>query len=178
MKKEVGSLLALYPMPVTVVSSMNHEKPTYTEVCHVGIMGHDRILVSLASAHFINGCIKKTNKLAVHLVSKDMLNKVAVAGSVSGKDTDKSSLFDFEMKANLPMIKNSPLAMACSVEDIYPTPGFDNFICKIDATYIEEKYMHDGKPDYEKMNVCLFDFPNYEYLQTGSVLGKCSSFKD
>ena len=178
MKKEFGSLLALYPMPVTVVSSMHDGKPTYTEVCHVGIMGHDRVMVSLASSHFINGCIKKTKKLVVHLVSKEMLDKVDVAGSVSGNNQDKSDLFDFEVKEDLPIIKKSPLAMTCSVEDIYLTPGFENFICKIDATYIEEEYVQDSKPDYEKMNVCLFDFPNYEYLQTGSIVGKCGSFKN
>lgn len=178
MKKNMGSLLALYPMPVTVISCMNDQKPTYTEVCHVGILGHDRILVSLANVHFINSCIKKTNQLAVHLVSKDMLNKVDVSGSLSGKEHDKSNLFDYEIKNDLPIIKNAPLSMACTIEDIYNTPEFENFICKIDATYVEEDYIENGKPNYEKMNLCLFDFPNYEYLSTGLALGKCGTFKD
>ena len=59
MKKNIGSQLALYPMPVTVVGAMNEGKPTWTLVTHVGIIGHDRVLVSLAVPHFINGVIKK-----------------------------------------------------------------------------------------------------------------------
>ena len=48
MKKNIGSHLALYPMPVTVIGAMNGDKPTWTLVAHVGIIGHDRLLVSLA----------------------------------------------------------------------------------------------------------------------------------
>ena len=63
MKKNVGSLLALYPMPVTVIGAMNENAPTWTLVAHVGIIGHDRVLISLAAPHFINHVIKKTKKL-------------------------------------------------------------------------------------------------------------------
>ena len=34
-----------------------------------------------------------------------------------------------------------------------------------------------GKPDYNKLKPVLFQFPSYEYLATGEVLGKCLSFK-
>ncbi len=60
MKKNIGSKLALYPMPITVVGAMNGDKPTWTLVGHLGIIGHDWVLVSLAAPHFINGCIKET----------------------------------------------------------------------------------------------------------------------
>ena len=73
MKRNIGSALALYPTPVVVVGAMNGEKPTWTLVAHVGIIGHDRILVSLASAHFINLFIKDGKKLSVNLVDEGML---------------------------------------------------------------------------------------------------------
>ena len=63
MKKNVGSLLALYPTPVTIIGAMNGEKPTWTLVAHVGIIGHDRVLVSLAAPHFINRCIQHEKAL-------------------------------------------------------------------------------------------------------------------
>ena len=37
MKKNIGSQLALYPMPVTVVGAMNGDKPTWTLVAHVAL---------------------------------------------------------------------------------------------------------------------------------------------
>ena len=57
MKKNIGAQLALYPMPLTVIGAMNGAQPTWTLVAHVGIIGHDHLLVSLASAHFINAKI-------------------------------------------------------------------------------------------------------------------------
>lgn len=94
MKKNIGSQLALYPTPVTVIGAMNGDKPTWTLVAHVGIIGHDRVLVSLAAPHFINACIKGTKKL-----------------------------------------------------------------------------------DYGTLRPVLFEFPTYQYLKTGEVIGKCLSFK-
>ena len=175
MKKNVGKLLALYPMPVTVIGAMNGDKPTWTLVAHVGIIGHDRVLVSLAAPH----CIKKTTTLSISIVDGDMLPEADLVGSVSGKKTDKSAVFDYEPGENgTPVIKKAPLVIECSVLDIYNTPNFESFICAIDATYVEEKHLNgDGKVDYNTLKPVLFEFPTYEYLKTGDVLGKCLSFK-
>lgn len=73
MKKNIGSQIALYPMPVTVVGAMNRDKPTWTLVAHVGIIGHDRVLVSLVAAHFINGIIKQGRKLSINVLDEGIL---------------------------------------------------------------------------------------------------------
>lgn len=179
MKKNIGSVMALYPMPVTVVGAMNEDKPTWTLVAHVGIIGHDHVLVSLASAHFINGIIKKNMKLSINIADEAMLPEVDMAGSVSGAKTDKSTLFEYEIGENgNPIIKNAPLALECTVTDIYNTQGFESFICTIDSTYVEEKHLNDkGKINYGTLKPVLFEFPTYEYLRTGDVIGKCLSFK-
>ncbi len=179
MKKNVGSQLALYPTPVTVIGTMNEEKPTWTLVAHVGIIGHDRVLVSLASAHFINSLIKKNQKLSINIVNETMLPEVDYSGAVSGAKEDKSNLFAFDMGNNgTPIITKAPLTMECSVVDIYNTQGFESFICTIDNTYVEEDYLNEnGKINYHTLKPVLFEFPTYEYLQTGNVIGKCLSFK-
>ncbi|MDE7429860.1 MAG: flavin reductase family protein [Lachnospiraceae bacterium] len=180
MKKNIGSQLALYPMPVTVVGAMNGDKPTWTLVAHVGIIGHDRVLVSLAAPHFINGVIKQGKKLSINVVDAGILPEADYAGSVSGSKTDKSELFTYELgDAGAPVITKAPLSLECSVEDIYNTPGFESFICTIDNTYVEEEHLNaDGKVNYHTLKPVLFEFPTYEYLKTGDVLGKCLSFKE
>ena len=45
MKKNIGSVLALYPTPLVVVGAMVEGKPNWVLVGHVGIIGHDRIMV-------------------------------------------------------------------------------------------------------------------------------------
>lgn len=179
MKQNIGSQLALYPTPVTVIGAMNGGKPTWTLVAHIGIIGHDRVLVSLAAHHFINHMVKNGGKLSINLVSEEILPQVDYAGSVSGETVDKSTLFDYELGASgMPMIKKSPLTMECSVVDIYNTPNFESFICTIDNTYVEEHCLDEaGRIDYRVLKPVLFNFPTYEYLKTGDVICKCLSLK-
>ena len=179
MKKSIDTKLALYPMPVTVIGTMNGEKPTWTLVAHIGIIGHDRILVSLAEPHFINHLIKENGRLSVNLVTEELLPNVDISGSATGVKFDKSELFEYELgEMGMPIIKAANLALECKVDDIYNTPNFESFICTMDNTYVEENCLNEkGKPDYTKVKPVLFEFPNYQYLRTGDVIGKCLSFK-
>ncbi len=180
MKKNIGSQLALYPTPVTVIGAMNGDKPTWTLVAHVGIIGHDRVLVSLAAPHFINSIIKENKTLSINIVDEGILPQADYSGSVSGAKTDKSSLFAYETgEAGTPLIKKSPLVMECTVVDEYDSPGFESFICTISNTYVEERHLNEaGKINYHTLKPVLFEFPTYEYLKAGDVIGKCLSFKN
>lgn len=97
MKKNIGSQLALYPTPVTVIGAMNGDKPTWTLVAHIGIIGHDCVLVSLAAPHFINGIINERQQLSINIVDEGILPQADYSGSASGRKEDKSELFEYEI---------------------------------------------------------------------------------
>lgn len=174
-KKNIGSLPALYPKPLTVVGAEVEGKVNWLVVGHTGIIGHDRILVSMSKQHYTNRGIRKSKKLSINLVSREMLPKADYVGSVSGESTDKSHVFDYHTGENgTPVIDASPLSMECDVVDIYETDGFDNFICTVVNTYASPDVLDsDGKPDYTRLKPVLFEFPTYSYLATGEVIGKC-----
>lgn len=178
MKKNIGNALALYPTPLVVVGVMVNGKPNWMLVGHLGIMGHDHVMVSLAQPHYTNQGIKENRMLSINIVDEAMLPQADRAGCVSGAKEDKSSLFACVMsEQGVPMIADAPVVMECQVEDIYETKGFDNFICTIANTYAEEKVLNeDGKLDYHTLKPVLFEMPTYEYLKTGEVLGKCMSY--
>lgn len=174
-KQNIGNLLALYPKPMTVVGAKVEGKVNWLVVGHTGIIGHDRILLSMSKSHYTNQGIRKSKKLSVSLVSREMLPKADYVGSVSGASVDKSEVFEYHIGENgTPVIDISPLTMECNVVDIYETEGFDNFICSVVNTYVSPDVLGDnGKPDYTRMKPVLFDFPTYSYLATGEVIGKC-----
>lgn len=158
---------------------MDGDTPTWTLVGHVGIIGHNRVLVSLADQHSINGCVKKNNRLSLNLVRESMLPAVDIAGSVNGAQKSKAELFSYQLGAlGTPIIDEAPLTMECEVADVYRTEGFESFICTIAGTYAEEDCLdkHD-KLDYRQLKPVLFQFPSYEYIQTGEIIGKCLSFQ-
>lgn len=174
-KTNIGNRLALYPMPVTVVGAESDEKVNWLLVAHTGIIGHDRILVSMSKNHYTNQWIRKSKKLSVNLVSREMLPKADYVGSVSGESVDKSRVFKYHWGENgTPVIDASPLTMECDVADIYETDGFDNFICSVANTYVAPDMLDDsGKPDYTRLKPVLFEFPTYSYIAAGEVIGKC-----
>ncbi len=68
-------MLALYPTPLVVVGAMVEGKPNWVLVGHVGIIGHDRIMVSLAQPHYTNKGIKETKALSVNIIDEDLCRK-------------------------------------------------------------------------------------------------------
>jgi flavin reductase (DIM6/NTAB) family NADH-FMN oxidoreductase RutF/quinol monooxygenase YgiN len=174
-KKNIGRLLALYPKPMTVIGAEVEGKVNWLVVGHTGIIGHDRILVSMSKQHYTNQGIKKLKKFSINLVSREMLPKADYVGSVSGASVDKSDVFAYHIGENgTPVIDASPLTMECNVVDTYKTDGFDNFICAVVNTYAAPDVLDsNGKLDYTRLKPVLFEFPTYSYLATGEVIGKC-----
>ena len=172
MKKDIGSVLALYPTPLVVVGAMVNGKANWLLAGHVGIIGHDRVMVSMAKAHYTNRGVKENKALSLNIVTEEMLSAASYVGKVSGAKEDKSGVFEYTAGET-----GAPLTMECSVVDIYETEAFESFILKIDHTFAEESVLTDkGKIDYRTLKPVLFEMPTYEYVRTGEVLGKCLSF--
>ncbi len=178
MKKNIGKMVALYPMPVVVVGTFVENKPNWMLVAHTGIIGHDRMMISSASPHYTNKGISTGCMITLNIIDKPLLPKADKAGSVSGSKEDKSGLFSWNKgEYGAPLITDSKLSMECKVVDIYESEGFHNYILQPVAVYAEDSILNDkGKIDYERLSPVLFDMPNYEYLETGKVIGKCLSF--
>lgn len=174
-KKNIGNVLALYPKPMTVVGAEVEGKVNWLVVGHTGIIGHDRVLVSMSKSHYTNQGIRKSKKLSINLVSREMLPQADYVGSVSGASVNKSGVFKYHWGENgTPVIDASPLTMECNVEDIIETEGFDNFICSIANTYAAPEVLDsEGKLDYTQLKPVLFEFPTYSYIATGEIIGKC-----
>ena len=177
MKKNIGSKLALYPTPLVVVGTMVNGKPNWTLVGHLGIIGHDRVMVSMSDTHYSNKGIRDMKSLSINIVDEALLPKADYTGCVSGANQDKSELFDYHIaEGGAPIIDEAPVSMACTVDDIYKTEGFESFICKIAATYAEESVLNEkGQLDYSVLKPVLFEMPTYQYLKTGELLGQCMS---
>ncbi|MBQ7641040.1 MAG: flavin reductase family protein [Acholeplasmatales bacterium] len=176
MKKNIGAQLALYPSPVVVVGAMVNNKPTWTLVAHLGTMAHSSVMISLSQAHYINKGIIENKKLSVNVVDESWLKKADLMGVKSGNKIDKSECFSYVIGENgAPIIEDAKLSIECDVIDNYELDYFDNFICKILATYADEAILNNnGKINYHVFKPALFEFPTYEYFVLGEKLGNCA----
>ncbi len=178
MKKNIGNVVGLYPTPVTIVGTKVDDKVNWINIAHIGILDYDCMMISINKVHYSNKGIKENKTVSINLASEDMIKEADYVGIVSGKNIDKSEIFEYftgNLK-NAPMIKNAPVTMECEVVDIYDTEHHDNFIVRPINTYVEEDCLNtEGKIDYEKVRPLLFEMPNKQYLNIGKVVGKCWS---
>ena len=174
-KKNIGKALALYPCPVVVVGAVVDEKPTWTLVAHAGTVAHSHLMVSLVKAHYINKGIRENKKLSVNDVDESWLRNADLTGTISGLKEDKSQMFEYSLGENgAPLINDAKVSIECEVDGNYELENFDNFICKILATYADESILNASeKIDYHVFKPVLFEFPTYEYFVTGGKVGDC-----
>lgn len=141
MKKNIGAQLALYPAPVIVVGAIVNDKPTWTLVAHAGTMAHSHLMVSLVHAHYINQEIIESKKLSVNIVDEAWLKEADRMGVISGNKEDKSESFAYMIGENgALLIDDAKVSIECEVDGNYELENFDNFVCKIVATYAKKVF--------------------------------------
>ena len=141
MKKNIGAQLALYPAPVIVVGAIVNDKPTWTLVAHAGTKAHSHLMVSLVHAHYINQEIIESKKLSVNIVDEAWLKEADRMGVISGNKEDKSESFAYTIGENgALLIDDAKVSIECEVDGNYELENFDNFVCKIVATYAKKVF--------------------------------------
>ena len=141
MKKNIGAQLALYPAPVIVVGAIVNDKPTWTLVAHAGTMAHSHLMVSLVHAHYINQEIFESKKLSVNIVDEAWLKEADRMGVISGNKEDKSESFAYTIGKNgALLIDDAKVSIEGEVDGNYELENFDNFVCKIVATYAKKVF--------------------------------------
>ena len=177
MKKNLGSVNALYPMPVVLVGTEVEEKINYINIAHVGIIDTNTISLSMRKIHHSNKGIKENKTLSINIPSEDMVIEADYVGMVSGEKVDKSQVFESfygELKG-APMIKNAPLTMECEVVNILDMPNHDVFLVRPKNTYCDEEILIEGKIDMAKVKPILFDMLQRKYRKLGEGFADCWS---
>ncbi len=89
--------------------------------------------------------------------SANMVQVADFIGTNSGRNVDKSSLFEiFYGETKAPMIEECVLNMELEVKEIFELP--DHFIVLGDAmtSYVNEENMSENLPDMKKMNLVIY----------------------
>lgn len=178
MLKNIGKVVGLYPMPVTIVGTEIDGIINWINIAHVGIVGNDCMMLSMGKVHHSNIGIRKNKTLSVSLINQDMVEAADYVGLVSGKKANKADVFDY-FKGDLegaPMIKNAPLTMECEVVDVYETEYHEQFIIRPVNTFVQEELLdEDGKIDFVKLSPVLFEMQKRRYLSVGDQIADCWS---
>lgn len=178
-KIKLGADVFLYPMPVALVGANVGGRPNFLTVAFCGIMNpHPPVIyVALNKAHHTNAGIKENRTFSVNIPSAEMVRVTDYCGLSSGRDTDKSRLFEvfYGELGNAPMISECPLNMECLLIQTLDFRMDEAFIGEIVQSYSEESYLTNGLPDVKKMDPMAFSLHDNNYWKICERLGKAWS---
>lgn len=169
----------IYPMPVTLVGATVAGRVNFLAVAWVTRVNLNPPLLAVAinRRHFTPPGIREHGNFSVNCPSADMLEQTDYCGLVSGRQADKSGLFEvfYGKLKTAPMIRECPLCLECSLNQVVELPSQYLFIGEIVAAYTEEHYLTDGKPDIHKMNPLVLTMPDNNYWTVGEHAGRAWS---
>jgi flavin reductase (DIM6/NTAB) family NADH-FMN oxidoreductase RutF len=178
-KMNLGKNVFMYPMPVTLLGTKMGKKANFMALGWLTRINANPPLLAAGvnCSHLTNRLIRENKTFSINFPSADLIEKVDYCGLVSGKEEDKSKLFSIQY-GNLetaPLIEECPLSLECCLIDIYEMATNDLFIGEIVASYCDERYLTDGKPDITKINPLLLTMPDNHYWNVGDKVGRAWS---
>jgi flavin reductase (DIM6/NTAB) family NADH-FMN oxidoreductase RutF len=175
--RRIGAVNTLYPTPTTLVGANVNGKPNFITIAHIGILTFDVISLGIGKIHYTNAGIKENQTFSVCIPSEDLLVETDYCGIMTGKKTDKAALFQvfYGDLRTAPMIRECPVCMECSLEQVVDFPTHDVFIGQVRETYAREEVLTGGAVDISKVKPLLFDMNSKKYWALGRELGNCWS---
>ncbi|WP_234121984.1 flavin reductase family protein [Clostridium hydrogenum] len=176
-KIKIENKVCLYPLPTVLVGAKVNGTPNYLNVSYCGMVNRVPCMmsISLNRSHYTCDGIRENNCFSINLPSTKMLTLTDYCGIVSGKNVDKSKLFNNfygELK-NAPMIEECPVNIECELIQELDLGGSNiTFIGRVIDVYTEEKYFSNNTLDIKKIHPILFSVSELNYYCVGEKIGK------
>ena len=179
MKKDLGVIPAVYPMPVLMVAAYDeNEKVNVMNVAWGQICGGDKIILFIGEGKKTWLNIKESKAFTVALADVDHVDVADFFGIASGNDMDDK----FERtgyhavksdKVNAPIIDEFPLAMECELLEFLKSDHVSGIVGKIVNVKAEEAVLDEkGKVDPAELHALMFDQFRNGYYKTGEKAGQ------
>ncbi|MBR6862070.1 MAG: flavin reductase family protein, partial [Acidaminococcaceae bacterium] len=174
MKKNLGLIQAVYPMPVLMVAAYDETgKVNVMNAAWGMICAMDKIALFIDEDHKTTQNILKTKALTVALADKAHMDVADFFGIASGnKMNDKFERTGYHAvkseHVNAPIIEEFPVVMECELAEVSETESFYCIVGKIVNTAAEEKVLSDnGRVDPSKLQALIFDQFQHGYYVSG-----------
>ncbi len=170
MKEEFrGNLLS--PLPVALVGTLIDGRPNYCVIGYISPFNFGKhIFFSLYKKRYTRLGIQENMTFSVNIPSVSLINEVNICGSKSGREFDKSSLFDtfFGELETAPMISQCPFNMECRVTDILDYDPNEGIIGEVIKSYADAGLLEGEAVDMSKADLMVWTTGgDYAYHRLG-----------
>ncbi|MHA2374166.1 MAG: flavin reductase family protein [Candidatus Thorarchaeota archaeon] len=173
-KIELKSRVSPYPMPVIIAGTIIDNRPNFMAVAWFNRLNGTPPLwgMSIGKKQYTLEGIRANGNFSINVPSADLVTETDYVGIVSGRDADKSSIFNvfYGKMETAPMIRECPLTMECTVHDIIELPSSVLVLGDPITAYTEERFMTDGKLDPMKIDPFMLTQPDNHYWRLGEIV--------
>jgi flavin reductase (DIM6/NTAB) family NADH-FMN oxidoreductase RutF len=163
------------PMPVVLVGTQVSGKANFMTVgwCSRANANPPMIACGIGNHHYTAGGIAETKTFSVNIPSTGLLEKCDYCGLVSGKNSDKSGIFNvfYGSLKTAPMIRECPVTIECRLVQAVPLPTNTLFIGEIAGVYADGEVIKDGKPEFPEIDPLFLTMPDNRYWTLGKYAG-------
>lgn len=174
MKKDLGLVQAVYPMPVLMVAAYDeNEKVNVMNVAWGQICDNDKIILFIGEGKKTWLNIKASKAFTVSLADEEHVDAADFFGIASGnKIDDKFERTGYHAvksnKVHAPVIEEFPVVMECELLEFLETEHVSGIVGKIVNVKAEEKVLDEnGKVNPVKCKALTFDQFQHGYYTTG-----------
>ena len=179
MKKNLGVLQAVYPMPVLMVAAYDgNGKVNVMNAAWGMICAMDKIALFIDEDHKTTQNLLKTKAFTVALADRTHMDVADFFGIASGnKMEDKFERTGYHAvmaeHVNAPVIEEFPVVMECELAEVIDTENMYAIVGRIVNVAAEKAVLDEkGKIDPAKLNALIFDQFRHGYYVSGEQVGK------
>lgn len=167
------------PMPVVLVGSVVDGKPNFMTAAFCGIASVQPPVVALglSPSHLTSRGIEERRQFSVNVPSEEQAVVTDWCGLVSGKDVDKSGVFETYTGAleSAPLVAGVPLAFGCRLLHTLPLGVDTLYVAEVIDVHADDAVLDRGEVDWAKVRPLLFTFPRPTYWRLGEPAGRAWS---
>ena len=179
MRKDLGVIPAIYPMPVLMVAAydengvVNVMNAAWGMICDM-----DKIALFIDDEHRTTQNIRKVKAFTVSIADKEHMDVADFFGIATGnKMLNKFEYTGYHAKksnkVNAPIIEEFPVCMECELAEIVDTENMFAVVGKIVNVNADEKVLSEnGKIDPSKLNALIFDQFQSGYYVSNEKVGQ------
>jgi len=172
----------LHPRPVVVITSTCPDGRVNAMACSwFTPISEDppTVAVVIDESAFTVKCIEESREFAINILPAELISKIWLAGSVSGRDVDKIKLMGVGLvncrSVRASAITESIAVIEGSVTESYRVSGSVIFIARVVAAYVREGVVSRYGWDFSKVSLPLHGWGRLFYVidsRTRSVFAK------
>ena len=178
MKKDIGLVQAVYPMPVLMVAAYDaNGKVNAMNVAWGQICDDDKIILFIGEGKKTWLNIQESKAFTVALADQAHMKEADFFGIASGnKINDKFERTGLHAvksdKVNAPIIEEFPVVMECELLEFLKTDYVSGIVGRIVNVKAEESVLDEkSKVEVEKTGAIMFDQFKHGYYLTGEKVG-------